>query len=75
MLPLIAMALLAIDATCGCCFKDKSLEVDAGPANRESFGLERGLPVERDVEEGVGRLEAEVIFFKGGVSLVVAVGW
>jgi hypothetical protein len=63
------MALLERDATCGCCFKDKSFEVDDGPANLESFGLERGLPIKD--EEGVVRLEADDIFFKGAESLVV----
>ena len=66
-LPLVTMALLEREVTCGCCFKDKSFEVDAGPANLESFGLERGLPVK---EEGGVRLEADDIFFKGAVNLV-----
>ena len=68
MLPLVTMALPEREVTCGCCFKDKSFEVDAGPANLESFGLERGLPVKE--EEGGVRLEADDIFFKGAVSLV-----
>lgn len=40
--------------------------MEAGPTNLDNFGLERGLPL-----EGVGRLDADVIFFIGPASFEV----
>ena len=63
LLPLTVAVVLEREATCGCGFKEDSFEVDVGPANLESFGLERELPL-----GGIGRLEAEGIFFKGATN-------